>query len=294
MLRRAPAQIDCPFNSPAYAAGLSHLGSVEFPPAAPVPMLRRQVPGTAYFDGLGSWPYSWLNGDDEVAALSEAYRHLLTLTAVTQPGFRPAPPRGEAAYFKDHYLYDPSRPFPALSKKSRVHLRRAEQSCAFDVVTGFGERMEIAGIYAQLRHRRHLADTFFDFPRVHFETLARLDGAIFVRVGNGHEMTAMACGVSFAERIQLLHIAVTDSGLRQGASYCLMHSMLELARSERSLLCMGGLPRYGDEGLLRFKARWSNRQEPVYMLRIVNDRETYAELVRGREGECYFPAYRAP
>jgi hypothetical protein len=33
----------------------------------------------------------------------------------------------------------------------------------------------------------------------------------------------------------------------------LMHAMLEFARSERRLLCMGGLPRYGDEGLLRFK-----------------------------------------
>ena len=33
----------------------------------------------------------------------------------------------------------------------------------------------------------------------------------------------------------------------------LMHAMLEFARRERRLLCMGGLPRYGDEGLLRFK-----------------------------------------
>ena len=30
-----------------------------------------------------------------------------------------------------------------------------------------------------------------------------------------------------------------------------MNSMLEFARSERRLLCMGGLPRYGDEGLKR-------------------------------------------
>ena len=53
------------------------------------------------------------------------------------------------------------------------------------------------------------------------------------------------------------------------------------------------MPRYGDEGLKRFKTRWSNRQEPVFLLRLVNDRAAYAELVRGREGEPYFPAYRA-
>ena len=84
MLTRAPTQIDCPFNSPTYLTGLAHLGSVEFPPAAPAPILRRQVPGTSRFDGLGSWPYLWIDSADEISALSEAYRHLLTLTVVTR------------------------------------------------------------------------------------------------------------------------------------------------------------------------------------------------------------------
>lgn len=291
MLTRAPTEIDCPFNSPIYLSGLAHLGSVEFPPEAPAPILRRPVPGTSRFDGMGSWPYVWIDTRDEISALSEAYRHLLTLTVVTQPGFRPA--CEAAAYFKDHYLYDPSRAFPALSKKAREHLRRAEQICAFDVVTRFDERMAITGLYEELRRRRGLAGTFFDFPRIHFETVARLDGAVFFRVRNGDDVCAMACGFVFGDWIQLLHIAITDAGLRQDASYCLMNSMLEFARSERRLLCMGGLPRYGDEGLLRFKTRWSNRQEPVYLLRIVNDRAAYADLVRGREDERYFPAYRA-
>ena len=57
---------------------------------------------------------------------------------------------------------------------------------------------------------------------------------------------------------------------------------------------MGGLPRQGDEGLIRFKTRWSNRKEPVFLLRFVNDRAAYAELARGRERGSYFPVYRAP
>jgi hypothetical protein len=290
MLTRALTEIDCPFNSPIYLSGLAHLGSVEFATEAPAPILRRQIPGTTRFDGLGSWPYLWISTKGEISALSEAYCHLLTLTVVTQPGFRPA--CEAAAYFKDHYLYDPSRGSPALSKKARDHLRRAEQICAFDIVTRFDERMAIACLYDELRRRRSLAGTFFDFPRIHFETVARLDGAVFFRVRNGDDVCAMACGFAFGDRIQLLHIAITDAGLRQDASYCLMNAMLEFARSERRLLCMGGLPRYGDEGLLRFKTRWSNRQEPVFMLRIVNDPAAYAELVRGRKDERYFPAYR--
>jgi len=178
MLKRAPTLIACPFNSPIYLSGLAHLGSVEFPPAAPAPILRRPVPGTFRCDGLGSWPYLWIDSADEISALSDAYSHLLTLTVVTQPGFRLA--HESAAYFKDHYFYDPSRAFPALSKKARDHLRRAEQICAFDVVTSFDERMPIAGLYDELRRRRGLAGTFFDFPRIHFETVEQVVGAPIV------------------------------------------------------------------------------------------------------------------
>jgi hypothetical protein len=69
--------------------------------------------------------------------------------------------------------------------------------------------------------------------------------------------------------------------------------MLDIAAKERRLLALGGLPRRGDHGLKRFKLRWSNRTEPVYLLRFVNDGAAYAALARGREHARYFPAYRA-
>lgn len=285
--------LSCPFNSPLYLAGLPHLGSVESPPSGPVPILRRPVPGTSRFDGLGAWPYMWIDTPDQIAALAEAFRHLLTVTAVTQPGFRPPLHGSDIGYFKDHYLYDPSRAFPDLSKKARDHLRRAQEICTFDVVTGFEERMAIADLYDELKRRRGLAGSFFDFPRVHFETVARLNSAIFFRVRIGDSVCAMACGVAFGNWIQLLHIAISDSGLRQDVSYYLMFSMLEFARDEQRLLCMGGIPRHADKGLLQFKVRWSNRQEPVFLLRLVNDRAAYADLTRGQGDERYFPAYRA-
>lgn len=285
--------LSCPFNAASYAAGLPHLGSVEVSPSAPAAILRRSVTGTPHFDGLGPWPYLWIETPDQVTALARAFPHLLTVTAVTQPGFRPLRHGSEVGYFKDHYLYDPARPFPSLSKKTRDHLRRAEENCTVDIVTPFDERMAIAALYDELRGRRGLAGTFFDFPCIHFETVARHESAIFFRVKIAGGVCAMACGVAFGDWIQLLHIAISDEGLRQAASYGLMHFMLEFARDERRLLCMGGLPRYGDEGLKRFKARWSNRREPVYMLRLVNDRAAYAELIRGREESRYFPAYRA-
>lgn len=57
----------------------------------------------------------------------------------------------------------------------------------------------------------------------------------------------------------------------------------------------GGLPGGGTEGLRTFKARWANRFEPVYMLKIVNDPALYARLCSERgEAPGFFPAYRAP
>ena len=70
--------------------------------------------------------------------------------------------------------------------------------------------------------------------------------------------------------------------------------MLDLARRHRLLLALGGLPRTADEGVRRFKARWSNRQAPAYLLRLVNDRSAYAAMTRGLAESSYFPAYRTP
>jgi len=100
---------------------------VDTRPSAPSAVLRRPIPGSPRFDGLGPWPYMWLEHLRQIAELSEAHPDLVTLTAVKQPGFRPTGAAIDAIYFKDHYLYDPSLGFPVLSKRTRAHQRRAEQ-----------------------------------------------------------------------------------------------------------------------------------------------------------------------
>jgi hypothetical protein len=261
----------CPFNSHAYLSCLTHLGEVDTRPSAPSAVLRRPIPGSPRFDGLGPWPYMWLERPQQIAELSEAHSDRVTLTAVTQPGFRPTGAATDAIYFKDHYLYDPSLGFPILSKRTREHQRRAEQVYTFDIPADPHERLAIVAVFEELKRRRGLAGGFFDFPRAHFERVAHLESAVFFRVSDANAAAGIACGVMFDGMIHLLHIAIPDDGLRKDASYMLMGEVLEFARERRLLLALGGLPNSAGEGVRRFKARWSNRRAPVHLLRLVND-----------------------
>jgi hypothetical protein len=290
--RAAAARHACPFNRVDYVSGLTHLGQVELRPSAPAAILRRPISGSRHFDGLGPWPYMWIYGTRQVEDLYEAFRDLVTLTVITQPGHRPVCRDDDAVLFKEHFIFDPSLQLPEFSKRVRKQVRRGLEASEFDVVTDFKQRLDMASLYEELKSRRRLAGGFFDFPRVHFETVASLREAVFFRVRNSGRVDAMACGVVFGEWIQLLHIVISDAGLRGSASYALMFGLLEYAKTHRRWLCMGGIPRHGDEGLLRFKVRWSNRRAPVFLVRIVNDTSAYAKLIRGRTQSGYFPAYR--
>ena len=283
----------CPFNSRTYLSGLAHLGRVETRAGAPFTLLKRPIEGTNRCDGLGAWPYVFIGRDERLAALAKAFGDLVTLTLVTQPGYRPSGKVGNAIRFKDHYIYDPARASPSLSKRTREHLRRAERAFRFEVVEAPQQRQQIVPLYRELRRRRGLGGGFFDFPPSHFAMLASLPGAAFFGVKDPEGMTGMACGSAFGDFLQLLHIAVSDAGLRRDAGYLLMQGVLDFAKENGWRLGLGGLPRPGDVGVVRFKTRWSNLNERVYLSRFVNDPGAYAELGHGHETESYFPAYRS-
>jgi hypothetical protein len=236
----------------------------------------------------------WIDNEADIADLRAAYRDFVTLTLVTQPGYRPAAAERNAVFFKDHYVFDPSREFPQLSKTTRKQVRRATKTYECEIVTDVAQRLEAANLYQALKRRKNIAAGFFDFHRRHFEALASLPEAVFFRVRESDRVDAVACAVMFGEWIQLLHIAISDAGLRASASYTLMAHLLDYAKSRDRLLCLGGVSRHGNAGILRFKRRWSNCTVPVFLFAIVNDRAAYAELTAAAAPGTYFPAYREP
>jgi hypothetical protein len=277
-----------------YAAGLTHLGEARMHPVLRLPVFCRPIGRTGRYDGIGAWPYLWVDDESDITALANDFGDLVTLAIVTQPGFTPGV-RGNPVLLKQHYVYDPSLPAPALSQRARQRLRDSERVGTFTVVTNAAGRLEIAELYEGLKRRRTMAGIFRDMQAPHFDAIARLDGSVFFRVDSDTGIGAMACGVLFADTLQMLHIVPSEAGLHWNASYLLMHRMQEFARDQGVRLMTGGMPTGATEGLRIFKARWANALEPVYLLRIVNDPVAYAALCGSKQsGERYFPAYRLP
>ncbi len=285
----------CPFNTETYAGALTNIGTPEIHPGRRLFVLRRPIGQTALFDGVGPWPYLWIDGRGDIDALHEGYRHLVTLAVVTQPGHVPQVPGDGATLLKQHFVYDPSLPPPALSTRTRLRLRQSEAVGAFEAVNDRASRLAMVDIYDGLKRRRRLEGGFFDYPRRHFEIIADLPGSVFFRTANAAGTGAMACGVLYGDMLQILHTAISADGLRWNASYLLMYGLQAFARDRGVRLLTGGMPDSGSDGLRIFKQRWANSFAPVYLLRIVNDPERYRALSAPRATPTpYFPAYRAP
>jgi hypothetical protein len=287
-------QVNCPFNSGYYASGLSHLGAPEAHPSWSFCLLRRPIKDTGLEDGIGPWPYVCIADSADLTALREDFRHLVTLSVVTQPGYVPADKAVDATLLKQHFVYDPQRPMPELSRRARIRLRRAEAIGSVELITDIEDRMAMTEIYEGLKRRRGLAGGIFDYPRRHFETVARMPNSLFLQVRAASGIGAMACGFIFGDMLQILHTVIAEDGLRWNASYLLMRALQELARERGVRLLTGGMPAGGSAGLRVFKLRWVNDFTPVYLLRIVNDPRAYASLCRaGTDRNSFFPAYRA-
>lgn len=242
---------------------------------------------------MGSWPYLWIESDTDIAALRHDFSHLVTVTAVTQPGYVPSA-GANAVFLKDHFVFDPLLPVPDLSPRARSRLRGAEAVGVFELVTDTAARLMMTEIYAGVRDRRNLTGGLFDVRPDHFAVIAGLDQSVFFRVSRNGETGAMACGVAFDGWLQILHTAMSPDGLKWNASYLLMRGLQEHAASRGVKLLTGGMPDAGTPGLRIFKSRWSNTFLPVHLVRLVNDADAYASLSAPHEAARYFPAYRAP
>lgn len=284
----------CPFNGPAYARGLTHLGSPRWGPRSGVTILCRTTPDGSKRDGVSPWPYLWLSGGARIAALRRDFSDLVSVAAVCQPGFIPPLGESDPVLLKQHYVYDPSAPVRPLSRRAQRRLDTCRERATFEMVSDPAQHRRIIPLYRKLVERRGLYGGYFDIGQAHFDSILALPDAVVVQVRSGTAIGAMACGVRFGDRLQILHLVPSDLGLTWDASYLLMAGLQEIARREHLQLHLGGLPATARPGLRTFKERWSNRTEPVFMLRIVNDADAYAALCSARRPSDYFSAYRSP
>lgn len=284
--------VSCPFNTLEYAPALAHVGPSVVTRDGGAYVLRRPI-SEGMFDGVGPWPYVWIRSAADIDALRQDFRGLVTITAVTQPGYIP-PAAADPVFLKDHFVFDPSLPIPELSARACRRLSDAEAKGTFELARDSRAPAQMAEIYSGVRERRRLHGGLFDVLDDHFDIIARLDCSMFFRVSRDGVVGAMACGVQFGGWLQILHMAMSPDGLQWNAAYLLMRGLQRHASANDVKLLTGGMPDGGTPGLRIFKSRWSNCFLPVHLIRIVNDTDAYAMLSKSRLPTPFFPAYRAP
>lgn len=288
--------VSCPFSSIDYLRGLSNIGVVDQHSELPFAVLKRKIQDTCLMDGIGPWPYRWISNESDVEVFREGFPHLVTLTVVTHPGWEPSTSLARKLNIqrlKDHYVFDPGKNTPILSRRGINRLKEAEHRGNFEVISSCDEKLIIADLYEQLKLRRNLIGGFFDMPMHHFASIARLPGSVFFRVRDSYELGAMACGVIINHFLQILHIVPTAYGLTWNASYLMMYGLQEYVRQHNLILLTGGMPASGSSGLHIFKNRWANDFLSVNMLCIVNDQTTTDKLAANYGSHSnYFPNYR--
>jgi hypothetical protein len=288
-----------PYATTAYAGSLGHVGRPMSVPAWGGQVLVRSVAGESAEDAIGPYPLMLI---DPAAALAEGMEQLhsagmVSVVGVLDDQLRPPLERLAETFdfvrpFKTHYLYDRSLGPLAYGKHHRYEVRRAHARVDVRPIS-LGEHAQAwRGLYTQLE-ARHGVGGVHAFPAEHHETLNVLPGlrafAAFVdeRMVSAHLFVAH-------DGYAVSHLAASaPEGYETGAAYAVNDlAIADLVDCE--VINFGGGAGFADnpaDGLVRFKAGFSNRTAPSYLCGKVLDPKTYASLSDGY-GDRFFPAYR--
>ena len=290
------------FASAAYLESLPHLGRPLQTAALPFPVAVREVPGTAHADAIGPWPYVPAPAPALLApALDELRRlGLVSLTLMLAPDTGPADIAAYAALgvglrpLKDHFVVDPQLPPAIVGPRTRRNLAIGARHWEVAEEAAPAELAETAArLYAGLADRRILSD-ITRVPPLHFATLARLPGAVFLTARKGPLVGAMVIAARQAGRTDLLHLLIDQAHIATCPGYAVLG---HVARdwSRQGPVYLGGMPDGPDgPGVGRFKARWSNRTSALLLATAILRPDTYAALAGDGGAAAYFPAYRRP
>lgn len=251
--------------------------------------MLRMVGDTDEQDGQLPWPYVGLE-ETEVWDLHHAYPELVTVCGVVLPSVAPGQTSALLTPFKSSFVFDASMPRRPLSAKSTQNLRNGWEHWEFTIGNATEDWCSFRDLYGELVARRCLAGTPFDFPRRHFDRLRLLP---YINLYGARSKTgwgAMLCAARFGSELHLIHIVVSEAGLKSNASYVLMDGLIGECDALGTSVFLGGAPAGDSGGVTRFKMRWSNSTRPLYMLRMVIRPDIYERIAVG--GNDFFPAYR--
>lgn len=292
------------FRSPAYLAteGVTHTLAIDGSGTrVSIPLVVRDVPGGAGIDGVSPYGYpgGLVEGDGDrpaAGAIEWGDTGLLSVFVRDSLGAPALAPASGAAPTAVVRIHEPARPRQVRARLTE-QVRAAERA-GWTVETSPGEDIpaeqldRFVAIYEQTMRRTDAGERYF-FDRAVYEAALSISGsALLLAHSPAGEPAAAAIVTPSDGHLHYFLGGTADSALAESPFKSVVVAMLDLADEAGQALNLGGGLSAGD-GLERFKRGFANAEAPWFAHRIVCDQAVYAELSAGREGEEFFPAYRA-
>ena len=294
------------YMHPAYAESFSSFGEPRLLPKSGAWILKRQIPGSPFFDAMGCYPLfacpDWSQLHDDLEDVRES---LVSLSLVTDPfgdydeAYLQNCFRDLVVPFKQHYVADLSRPLegfvhPHHRRNARRALREVHVERCADPATFVGEWTTLYGTLVA----RHSITGIAAFSRESFARQLDVPGMVAFRAI--HEGTTVGMLLWYAQDSRAYyHLgAYSALGYDLRASFALFDYSIEyFTRLGLEWLCLGagaGTGTNAESGLSRFKQGWSTGTRTAYFCGRIFDQEKYQEIVTARNVPAtnYFPAYR--
>ena len=292
------------YYHPRYAEAFAELGTPVYLPRAKGWLIKRPIPGTAFYDAMGPYPLffceNWAALTEDLEALKD---ELVSVTLVIDP-LANFSKESCAAYFeickpyKDHYLLDLSVPLEqSISKNRRKLARRALRSLEVQLQLAPAiDLEEWVGLYACLVER-HQIGGIRAFSRQSFASQIGIPNTHYFRVLQqgrcvGGNLYYVQGEVAYA------HLsAFTEEGYAAGAPYAVKWAAIQhFSQSLRWMSFGGSTGRKENElsGLDKFKQGWSNQTGRSFFCAKILSPSTYTALAESCEAQNpgWFPAYR--
>lgn len=291
---------------PAYARALSEFGEPVELPSSRGWILKRPIPGTPYFDGMGCYPIftceDWSRLEEDLNRLAN---QLVSLSLVTDPLGRYTRQELLRSFqdlvkpYKEHFVVDLRQPPAAfVASHHQRNARKALQGIRVEVFKNPTQFLdEWCSLYGNLIER-HDIKGIAKFSRTSFVGQLSTPGMIAFRATSGKKTVGMVLWV-VQNNIGYYHLgAYSPEGYEQNASFALFWTLLEYFQAAGldwlNLGAGAGVQGNENDGLTRFKRGWATGTRTNFFCGRIFDAGRYQEsILTHKIGDTdYFPAYR--
>jgi hypothetical protein len=294
----------------AYAGSLAEWGTPRLLPKSGAWILKRQVPGTCYIDGMGCYPLftcrDWSYLSTELSNAEALVGDLVSLAVVTDPlgnyhvSYLQECFRDVVTPFKEHFVVDLSLGMSNfVSEHHRRYAFKALRSLTVERCENPKQFVnEWVHLYANLISRHNIRG-IAAFSRTSLEKQLEVPGLVMFRATLGDQTVGMT--LWFVQgSVAYYHLgAYSNLGYQLRASFALFWRIIETFAVHDGVhwLHLGagaGIDNRGLDGLTRFKQGWATGSRTAYLCGRIYNNATYRDIMNVKQiaPNSYFPAYR--